>query len=293
MGLSSMSPAVQREGGKKQVNNWRKGTALWTIKNVTYLSVVFSWDLPEAIAFAESSKKRVVIGGPAAKLAGVQTEDIPYPALPFHNPLACYTTRGCPNKCGFCAVHVIEGDLVELDTWEPRPIVCDNNILASSRKHFDKAIDRLKTMPYVDFNQGLDAELFSDYHASRMGELKSVKVRFAFDHINDECSVVDAIYRAKSHGLNDIGVYVLIGFRDTPDDAKYRLDKIVSMGILPNPMRYQPLHATTKNSYIGENWDQITLEDMTRYYSRLTWLGHIGFDHYHYGLKDKKQGALV
>jgi hypothetical protein len=274
------------------LNQWRKGTASWTIKDTLYLSVVFSWDMPEALRIAKASKKRVVIGGPAAKLAGIQTETLPYSALPFHNPLATFTTRGCPNKCAFCAVPIIEGDLVELTEWQPRPVVCDNNLLAATQKHFDSVIDNLKSMPYVDFNQGLDSDLFTDHHARQMGELKAVKVRFAFDTVGDETSVIDAIGRARAHGLTDIGVYVLIGFHDTPEDATYRLEKVRSLGIWPNIMRYQPLRADVKDSYVGSKWTQVELENMTRYYSRLRYLEHIPYADYK-GFKNPNQEALI
>jgi len=272
--------------------NWLKDIAQWRIKNALYLSVVFSWDLPKALQIQEQSKKIVIIGGPAAKLAGIESpEPLPFSPLQFHNPLATFTTRGCPNACEFCAVPKIEGGLRELPSWEIKPVICDNNLLAASQRHFDRVIDSLKPLPYVDFNQGLDAYLFTDHHARRMGELKAVKVRFAFDSVNDETAVMDAIARARAHGLKDIGVYVLFGFRDTPEDAKYRLEKVRSLGTWPNPMRYQPLNCQKKNSFVEEGWTKKGLEDMERYYARLRYLEHIPSEDYRYG-NYKKQETL-
>lgn len=278
--------------GGREMYNWRKGIAQWVIKDTLYLSVVFTWDIPKAERIAAASKKKAVIGGPAAKLLGMEYKELPYSPLAYHNPLATFTSRGCPNRCGFCAVPTIEGDLRELVDWEPCPIICDNNLLACSRKHFDRVVDRLKAMPFVDFNQGLEAELFTDYHASRMAELRSVKVRFAFDHVNDETVVMDAIGRARNHGLKDIGVYVLIGFKDTPDDAKYRLELIKSAGLSPNPMRFQPLDAVKKNSYVGKNWTEVQLANMMKYYSRLSWFEHIPFEGFQWR-KESNQGRLI
>lgn len=264
--------------------NWRKGIAQWRVKDTVYLSVVFSWDLEKALRIQEQSKLRVIIGGPAAKLAGIESpEPLPFSPLQFHNPLATFTTRGCPNKCEFCAVPKIEGDLRELPSWEIKPVICDNNLLAASQRHFDRVIDSLKSLPYVDFNQGLDSDLFTNHHARRMGELKAVKVRFAFDHVNYEASVIEAIERARSHALKDIGVYVLFGFNDTPEDARYRLEKIRELKIRPNPMRYQPLTCEKKNSFVDEGWTKKQLEDTERYYSRLRFLEHIPFEEYRYG----------
>lgn len=88
------------------------------------------------------------------------------------NPLATKTTTGCVRKCKFCLVPKTEGKFQELDDWEDKPILIDNNLLASSRKHFDRVIDRLIKWGWADFNQGLDARLLTDYHAKRIAEIK-------------------------------------------------------------------------------------------------------------------------
>jgi MoaA/NifB/PqqE/SkfB family radical SAM enzyme len=275
------------------VYNWLKDIAQWRIKDTLYLSVVFSWDLDKALRVQEQSKLKVIVGGPAAKLAGIQPDEpLSFSPLQFHNPLATFTTRGCPNACEFCAVPKIEGNLRELPSWEIKPVICDNNLLAASQKHFDRVIDSLKSLPYVDFNQGVDAYLFTDHHARRMAELRAVKVRFAFDSVADETAVMDAIARARSHGLKDIGVYVLFGFRDTPEDARYRLETIRRLDIWPNPMRFQPLNSQTKNSFVEEGWTKKQLEDTERYYARLRYLEHIPFEDYRCG-NYTQQGALI
>ncbi len=180
----------------------------------------------------------------------------------------------------------IEGPFRELADWPVRPIVCDNNLLASSRRHFDAVIDRLKALPWVDFNQGLDARLFTPHHARRIAELRAAKVRFAFDSVASEAAVADAVALARRHGLRDLGVYVLIGYADTPDDARYRLEAVRSWGIRPNPMRYQPLDALQRDAYVAPGWTERELKRMTRYYSRLRWLEHIPFDEYEPALHD-------
>lgn len=266
---------------------WRKDTVSWTINKTLYLSIPFTWLLPQAKDAARKHKGTVVCGGPAVMLMPDYMADVAeihetcnIPVLQMHNPLATFTTRGCVNKCGFCAVPKVEGDFRELIDWEVKPVVCDNNILASSRRHFDAVIDKLKVLPMVDFNQGLDCRLFDNYHASRIAELQYCKMRFAFDHSNVETQVHDAIERARTHGLKDISVYVLIGFNDSPDDARYRLEKVREWGMLPNPMRYQPLDSLVKNSYVGNNWTDNELKRMSRYYSRLNYLGHIPYNEY-------------
>ena len=277
---------------------WSKDIVTWRIGRAFYVSVPFTWLLPEARCVAENYNGPVYAGGPAVDLmpevmrdVAVLDEPSPVPPLAMHNPLATFTTRGGPNRCPFCAVPKIEGDFVELQDWPVRPIVCDNNILASSREHFDRVIDRLKGLPYVDFNQGLDASLLTPHHARRLAELNGVKVRFAFDSLNDESVVADAIVLARKHGLKDFGCYVLIGFHDTPNDALYRLEKLREWGIRPNPMRYQPLNALEKDCYVEEGWTNHELRRMMCYYSRLRWVEHIPYEDFqHDGQKKLWKG---
>jgi len=81
-----------------------------------YVSVPFTWLLPEARRIAAAHSGPVYAGGPAVDLmpdvlADVATldEPCPVPPLAMHNPLATFTTRGCPNHCRFCPVTDIFG----------------------------------------------------------------------------------------------------------------------------------------------------------------------------------------
>lgn len=284
--------------GNIRMNKWRKGIASWTCGETLYLSVPFTWLLPEAESIAvEYARKRkgakVVAGGPAvglaqsdapntpAKICWAETPGAtPFDVLAMHNPCATFTTRGCPNHCPFCAVPVIEGPLRELDRWKSAPIVCDNNLLAASREHFEKVVESLRPFPSCDFNQGLDARLFTRWHADKLATLRWPMVRFAFDHASEEKTVLAAIETARSAGLCHFGVYVLIGFRDTPADALHRLETVREWKIRPNPMRFQPLDSTDKDQHVGAGWTEHELRRMQRYYSRLRYLEHIPYSEY-------------
>lgn len=269
------------------MRQWRKGIASWGMGRNLYLSVPFTWLLPQARHMAKQHKGPVFAGGPAVDLMPEQMADVavldeppPVPPIIMHNPLATFTTRGCPNRCPFCAVPIIEGEFRELADWLVRPVVCDNNLLAASRKHFDRVIDRLKAMPYVDFNQGLDARLFKPHHARRIAELKGIRVRFAFDSLSAESAAADALALSRKHGLRDFGMYCLIGFRETPEQARYRLEKVREWGFWPMPMRFQSLDCLQKDAHIDLGWTERELRRMMRYYSRLQWLGHVPYDDY-------------
>ena len=266
----------------------------WVEDNTAFLSVVFSWHLQKAYQRAvwyKSAGYRVCAGGPAVSLNPGFLADVAeiggdIPALHRHNPDATFTSRGCVNHCTFCAVPKIEGQLVELDDWPVKPIICDNNLLACSVPHFDRVIDRLieSRVRGIDFNQGLDARLLTEYHARRFAELgKQLSfVRLAWDNSRLEAQFRDAWRLLIDAGISpkQIRVYVLIGFDDTPQDALYRLETIRGLGGLPNPMRYQPLGAMKRNEYLSPNWTSSEMKRIARYYSRLNWLGHIPFSEY-------------
>jgi hypothetical protein len=259
------------------INPWRKTIASWEVNGTVYLSVPFTWLIDEAIAFIGKQKKPVVVGGPGAilaqdRLAGIapveKTIDWCEPVT-FHNPLATFTTRGCVNNCAFCAVPKIEGEFREIANFIPRPIICDNNFLASSKRHFNRVVDALKPLPYVEFNQGLEARLFTQERAARIAELKVHDVRFAFDSTDKEGHLQEAIKTAHRNGLKRISVLMLYGFTDTPADALYRAERLRKMGANEiYPMRYQPLGASHKNEFINTKagWTEYELQRFRSYW---------------------------
>jgi len=266
------------------MNNWRKGIAQWSSGKVLYISIPFTWLLGEARIIATQWNGEVKMGGPALM---EPNECDGFEPILFHNPCATFTTRGCVNNCEFCAVPKLEGDLREIPDFRPAPMICDNNLLAASKTHIQRVVDKIKYFPYVDFNQGLDARRFTPEIADMLGELKC-KVRFAFDGWYAEQEVHDAIDLCRERTTKDIGVYVLIGYDDTPEDARARLEMVRSWGIFPNPMRYQPLDASKKNCYAAHGWTERELKKMTRYYSRLTQFNGIPYEEFQY----TEQGLL-
>lgn len=273
-------------------SGWSKRPVAWTEGNEAFVSVVFSWHIGAAKEIVMQKVRAgydVSVGGPAVAANPQCLNDMPMLSLPStsicavhrHNPLATFTSRGCPNKCKFCIVPKIEGDLVELEDWPIRPVVCDNNLLACSKKHFDSVIDKLKPLRKIDFNQGLDARLLTKHHADRLGELDCM-VRLAWDHIGNESQVMSALDTLSKSGIkpNKVRVFVLFGYDDTPGDALYRVSTLKKLGYLPNPMRYQPINATKKNDYVANRWTERELKRFGRYWSRQIWLSHIPYEDY-------------
>lgn len=272
--------------------NWPKRIVHWTIGDTAYLSVVFTWLLPAAYSLAVWYRQQgynVKAGGSAVRLmpdylAGVaDTSDRYAPAaLPRHNPDATFTSRGCNRRCGFCAVPITEGDLKELRVFTPNPIVCDNNLLACSRAHFDRVIDSLVPLRDIDFNQGLDARLLTAHHIDRLKSLDIAVIRFAFDDLLIEPRLFKAVEAVLNAGFprSKIRCYVLANYEDTPDDAMYRCNWLKDAGILPFVQRYQPRDTLVLDSYVSVNWTAPLLAKFVRYWNRQRYFSKVPFDEF-------------
>jgi len=276
--------------------SWSKAIVHWRQGDQVFVSVPFTWYLPLAKRLCQWNRDAglfVHAGGPAVDLLPmylapvvdyVGGEMYPLP-LSRHNPDATFTSRGCVNKCRFCAVPKIEGEFRELSDWIPAPIVCDNNLLAASKGHFDRVIDSLKRFKGVDFNQGLDARLLNDHHIERLQELRLPRIRFAFDHISAESTTMGAIDRFIKAGFarRRISCYVLFGFEDSPGDALYRAEAIKAKGIKPFLQRYQAIEgerALQKDSWIGPGWTDKEMHRFQRYWCRQNWLSKIPYEEF-------------
>lgn len=290
------------------MSSWSSGLVEWIEGNTAYVSAVFSWNVEKAYmrcVWLKSAGYHVRCGGQAVAMnAGMFSEfdtSGSVNALSRHNPDAVFTSRGCIRNCSFCLVPKLEGGLVELEDWDVKPIICDNNLLATSQRHFDRVIERLleNKVTGIDFNQGLDARLLTEHHAEQFARLpKDTIIRLAWDNIKLESLYLSSFQKLVDAGVKrgQIRTYVLIGYKDTPEDARYRLEKIVELGALPNPMRYQPLDAKRKNCYIETGWSESTLCDYMRYWSKLRYFGGFTFDEYKkqsYNDAGDKQPALL
>jgi len=256
-------------------SRWPKKTFYWIENKTLYASIPFTWELPKVLNNVKQRNvfnewERVIVGGPATQLMpgffdklDYVEEGKEYPGiLQKINPLATRTTTGCVRKCKFCAIGTgkIEPGYKELDDWPDLPDLCDNNLLASSKKHFDKVIDRLVVHGWSDFGQGLDTRLLTSYHAKRFKEIGKPMCRLALDHMDYSDQWQDAFDRLRQAeiALNRINSYCIIGFNSTPKEAWQRCDWIEKHKVLPYPMWYHAL-------------DQLHLNIVTEEQRKLGW----------------------
>lgn len=195
-----------------------------------------------------------------------------------------YATRGCPNRCRFCAVHRIEPSFVDYipmkrqvmgieELYGPKQnlVLMDNNVLASGRFEdivrdildlgFFKGAKLNRRLRKVDFNQGTDANYLTPANMALLAKLPIDPLRIAFDHISMKDVYVSKIKLARDHGILDLSNYVLYNYQDTPDDFYERLrincQLNIDLGtkIYSFPMKYIPLDAKDR-SFVGEHWNK-------------------------------------
>lgn len=262
---------------------WPKKHTAWIENRVLCVSIPFTWELPSVKADLQQRSMfwdRAVIGGPAVYLLPGYFDGMSFVkvrrsfdgVLQRVNPYATRTTTGCVRRCDYCGVPRFDGKFKELDDWPDLPIICDNNLFASTNKHFDKVIDRLKRHDYCDFNQGVDSRLLSRHHASRIAELKKPLVRLALDSMEYVDQWEKAFKKLRDAGLpkRSIRSYALIGFDSGIQEAWDRCEYILKKGIKPLPMWFHPLDALKQNIVTEDQaklgWTEFERKLIMQYY---------------------------
>lgn len=264
--------------------SWSNGLSEWIEDNTAFLSVAFSWRLPDAYQRAiwyRAQGYHVRAGGPGmfapslrGYLSGVAELGGEVDALIHHNPLATIASRGCPVGCYFCIVPKMEGKtFILLPDFTPRPILCDNNLSALPVDYQNYIIEKYNKCEVAlrDANSGFEPMTFDADTYRRWKPILHGPWRFAFDTTSEELQVNRMMKILKDESPKRKQVYVLIG--NEPMRACYeRAQKVIEWGGEPYIQPLLPLNALDRDHLkVAYDWTWQQLKDFQRYYNRHLW----------------------
>jgi len=261
--------------------SWSNGLADWTENDRAFISVAFSWKLPEAYQRAvwyESMGYSVYAGGPAVWVQPKYLKDVAQiggeiDAIVHHNPKATIASRGCPVGCYFCVVPTMEGKEFTL-LWDfvPRPILCDNNLSAlpiEFQEHIIKRYRETET-PLLDVNSGFEPHSFDEDTYHRWKPIIKGPWRFAFDEMGEADEVKYMMRILKDVPGHKKRVYVLIG-NEPIELCHERIRKVIEWGGEPHCQPMMALNTLEKKPMIKYDWTEQKLKDMARWANRWLW----------------------
>lgn len=213
-----------------------------------------------------------------------QVDECPpdYSLLPkpfFNKTSRILTARGCPRCCEFCGTRILEPELRVINNWRQHllpesdfAVIHDNNILAHGDDHLLDVLHffKEKKLKFM-FDNGFDCRLFKKNHARMLKNSTITETRFAFDTMEQDGHLQNAISYCKEVGIpaSKIKVYVLYNFNDDLEEALYRVKEVHRLGARPYAMRYRPLKWMDPDRiYISEKWDLQNVYDFSNYVNR-------------------------
>lgn len=264
---------------------WVKGVAHWRETDTAYISVAFTWRLPEARKIAEYylsiGCKKVVAGGPATFLhklrpilAGVAEFGGRLPdTIARHNPMATRASYGCPVGCGFCIVPAMDGKIFTLAPDFPvRPVLCDDNLSALPADYQDYIVRRYREtgVPLLDANSGFEPATFDDEVFARWRPILKGPWRFGFDEATEGAAVARAFRILRDISPRRKQVYTMIG-REPFDVCMDRIRTVIASGGEPYAQPYIKLVSLTKEPAIMHDWTPQRLRHVQRWVNRHLW----------------------
>lgn len=175
-----------------------------------------------------------------------------YSLYPQYNFAVSMTSRGCPNRCGFCHVCAKEGrcsykvaDVADFWSGQKEIRVLDPNLTACPDKR-DLMRQYRETGAMIDFTQGLDIRLLDEDDVADINAMRLKDVHFAWD--NPRCDLAERFaWYAKVGKKNRHGrfgtVYCLTNFNSTMEENLYRIYILRELGYAPYVMIYNKPNA--------------------------------------------------
>jgi hypothetical protein len=315
--LGLMKIATMLKGKKVYFHRFAYNAIFFKNVDLVCITSLFTYDLDKVQQSINDVKKycpkaKILLGGIAASLitneidkqypdififkgySKILDENIPDYNIdwkvedPYDKYSIVFTTRGCVNKCGYCAVPRIEPGLWINPIWKDcikldkkYVMIFDNNIPAFPGHALNVISYLVKIEKKVMFENGLDCKWIDNKIAGELAKINYVTsgLRLAFDRISDEGIFQKSIKLLLSKGISKYSImaYALFNFTDNINEANYRMRECVRLKIRPYPQQYSPLNITSRdNHFIGKHWDKITLRAfrnfwlLAGYYQKMT-----------------------
>ena len=133
-------------------------------------------------------------------------------------------------------------------------------ILPLYTKHFRK----VPKQRYIDFNQGVDARLFTKEKANLLGKINIRPLRIAFDNWSDRKHYEKAIRLSAKAGVKNFSNYILFNYKDEPKDFYRRLKlnidlcRELDINIYSFPMKFHPITGEDRfnRDFLGKHWNR-------------------------------------
>lgn len=208
-----------------------------------HISVTFTYDLERAEHLYDAWQ---IIGVPV-EVGGPAFDDRMGDFVPgrYLRDGLIFTSRGCTKDCWFCSVpkcaHGVVKELPIVDGWN----IMDDNILATSERHFRCVCEMLKRQQHpAVFSGGLEPGLLQQWQADLLREVRPARLYTAYDTKDDLEPLIEmgkklflAGFKPSSHTLR---CYVLIGYDgDSFDAAESRLRQTMDAGFVPYAMLFR------------------------------------------------------
>ena len=270
---------------------WVEGLAEWTEGDAVYLSVAFTWLLDEARSraiFYGAAGYKVRVGGPAVFVRKDYLSDVAQvggeipDAITRHNPDATFASKGCPVGCWFCIVPKMEGrDFTLIPDFEPRTILCDNNLSALPAEYQDHIVARYKRsgVRLIDANSGFEPRTFDDRVYARWKEINRGPWRFAYDDMPERQYVERVMKMLKDESPRNKRVYVLIG-NEPYDACMQRIKEVIAWGGEPHCQPLMRLNSLRKVPWIRHDWTVKKVKNVARWANRHVWRDVPNFEDY-------------
>ncbi len=225
------------------------GSAIFTKSLGKVGQLLATW--PDAIVGGTGTGLTRTVEDVLPGAANVKPDYSIYPDFPYS---LGFTSRGCRLHCGFCMVHVLEGQIHSVatvyDVWRTgtpkRVILLDNDFFGQ-----DEWQARCKEIMSGDFEvslcQGINVRRITDEQAAWLVRIKVRDTAFkkrrlyvAWDNLKEEATFFTGVDRLLAAGFpkRALMVYMLIGFAkgETMEEVIYRYCKIKEAGLMPYPM---------------------------------------------------------